>query len=91
MRWYGTVSAQFRSLDPMAGPRMSARATSLFGLLVRNGAGVLLIIDDPQTVGRAILPAAGLQPARPAGKRVCSLDRLPHSLKIVNYLLVTVH
>jgi hypothetical protein len=35
-------------------------------------------------VGRAILPAAGFQPARPAGKRVCSLDRLPHSLKIVN-------
>jgi hypothetical protein len=28
--------------------------------------------------GRAILPAAGFQPARPAGKRVCSLDRLPH-------------
>jgi hypothetical protein len=33
-------------------------------------------------VGRAILPAA----ARPARKRVCSLDRLPHSrrLSIIN-------
>src|ERR1035438_1841122 len=29
-------------------------------------------------VGQAILPAAGFQPAEPAGKRVRSLDRLPH-------------
>src|SRR6266542_3027448 len=30
------------------------------------------------TVGRAILPAAGFQPAGPAGKRVRSQDWLPH-------------
>jgi len=29
-------------------------------------------------VGRAILPAAGFQPAGPAGKRVRSQDWLPH-------------
>jgi hypothetical protein len=33
-------------------------------------------VDNP--VGQAILPAAGFQPAGPAGKRVRSLDRLPH-------------
>jgi len=31
-------------------------------------------------VGRAILPATGFQPAGPAGKRVRSLNRLPHSV-----------
>ena len=30
-------------------------------------------------VGQAILPAAGFQPAGPAGKRVRSLKRLPHN------------
>src|ERR1019366_3436323 len=30
-------------------------------------------------VGRAILPAAGFQPAGPAGKRARSLNRLPHT------------
>src|SRR5260370_41505797 len=29
-------------------------------------------------VGQAILPAAGFEPAGPAGERVRSLDRLPH-------------